>query len=160
MWKFLVVDKIALLFHCLTSYFLKFFDSHWSTKNNFKKNCEKKSRAFWIWFRTNHVQCNISSLGTFDLYVILTQFVSRINQALTTLSFDSALTSIVDKQPLWLSIFYCLKKRLAAYRKVCMEFFRKNLIFMELNGMGQFHVIRMHKMLSLMMSPLLAQLMR
>ena len=31
---------------------------------------------------------------------------------------------------------------------------------MELTGMGQFHVIRMDKMLSLLMSPLLVQLMR
>ena len=30
---------------------------------------------------------------------------------------------------------------------------------MELTGMGQIHVIRMHKMLALLMSPLLAQLM-
>ena len=130
-------------------------------KNNFEKNFEMKSRAFWIWFITNHFQCNISSLGTFDPYIIRTQFVSKISQALTPLSFDSALTFVVDKQPLWLSIFCSLKKkRLTAYRKVCMEFFRRKLIFMELTEMGQFHVIRMHKMLSLLMSPLVTQLMR
>ena len=130
-------------------------------KNNFKKNFEMKSRAFWICFITNHFQCNIFSLGTFDPYVILTQFVRKINQALTPLSFDSALTSIVEKQPLWLSIFCSVwKTKLTSYRKVCMDFFRRKLIFMELTGMGQFHVIRMHKMRSLLMSSLLAQLMR
>ena len=89
----------------------KFFDSYWSIKNNFKKSFQMKSRAFWICFITNHFQCNISSLGTFALYVILTQFVSKINQALTPLSFNSALTLLVDKQQLWLSIFCCLKKK-------------------------------------------------
>ena len=129
-------------------------------KNNFEKNFEMKSRAFWIWFITNHFQCNISSLGTFDPYVILTQFVSKINQALRPLPFDS-FDSIVEKQPLWLSIFCSVwKTKLTAYRKVCMDFFTRKLIFMELTGMGQFHVIRMHKMLSLLMSPLLTQLMR
>ena len=39
-----------------------------------------------------------------------------------------------------------------------MDFFRRKLIFMELTGMGQFHVIWMHKMLSLLMSPLLSPL--
>ena len=102
------------------------------------------------------------SLGTFDPYVILRQFVSKINQVLTPLSFDSALTSRVGKQPLTLAFNFllCLKKKLTAYHKVCMDFFRRKLIFMELTGMGQFHVIRMHKMLSLLMSPLLTQLMR
>ena len=120
----------------LTSYFLKCFDSYWSTKNNFKKNFEMKLRAFWIWFITNHFQCNISSLGTFDLYVILTQFISRINQALTPLSFDSALTFIVDKQPLWPPIFCSIwkknswHKKLTVCRKVCIHFFTRKLIFM------------------------------
>ena len=130
-------------------------------KNNFKMNFEMNSTTFWIWFIANHFQCNISSLGTFDPYVILTQCVSKINQVLTPLSFDSAITSRVNKQPPWLSNFCSVwKKKLTAYRKVCMEIFRRKLIFMELTRMGQFHVIRMHMFLSLLMSPLLTQLMR
>ena len=90
-------------------------------------------------------------MGTFDPYLILTHFVSKISQALTPLSFDSPLTFIVDKQPLWLLTFFgSWRKTLTACCKVCMEFFRRKLIFMELTGMGQFHVIRMDKMLSLL----------
>ena len=150
--------------HCLPIVwlvnFLNFLTHIGQQENNFKKNCEMKSRAFWIWFRTNHFQCNISSLGTFDLYVILTQFVSKINHASTPLSFDSALSSIVDKQPIWLSFFCSVWKKMLTALKVCMDFFRGKLIFMKLTGMNQFHVIKMHIMLSLLMSPLLAQLMR
>ena len=94
------------------------FKNFWLTllnKKQFQKEFLDEVKGFWIWFIANHFQCNISSLGTFDLYVILTQFVSKINQALTTLSFDSALTSIVDKQPLWLSIFCCLKLHIVKF---------------------------------------------
>ena len=157
MWKFLGMDKTALLTHCLTSYCFKFFDSHWSTKKQLWKE-------FWVEMKgfLNLVHNKPFSLGTFDPYVILRQFVSKINQVLTPLSFDSALTSRVGKQPLTLAFNFllCLKKKLTAYHKVCMDFFRRKLIFMELTGMGQFHVIRMHKMLSLLMSPLVTQLMR
>ena len=160
------MDKTALLTHCLTSYCFKFFDLHWSKKKQLWKE-------FWVEVKgfLNVVHNKPFSLGTFDPYVILRQFVSKMNQALTPLSLDSTLTSIIGKQPLWLSIFCSVWNLtlllffnfllcLTAYHKVCMDFFRRKLIFMELTGMGQFHVIRMHKMLSLLMSPLLTQLMR
>ena len=135
-------------------------------KNNFEKNFELKWRAFWIWFITNHFLWVHSTLTSF-----WDNLSAKSIRALTPLSFDSTLTSIIGKQPLWLSIFCSVWNLtlllffnfllcLTAYHKVCMDFFRRKLIFMELTGMGQFHVIRMHKMLSLLMSPLLTQLMR
>ena len=102
--NFLGVDMTALLTHCLTCQFLDLLSHIGQQKNNFKKNFQKKSSAFWIWFLTNNFQWNISSLGAFDPYVIMSQFGGKSNQVLKPLSFDSTRTFMVDKQPLWLSI--------------------------------------------------------